>query len=63
MSDINKTKLEDLLKRMIKDGADLSAYRRGPTKLLVPPSLLMAAQKMYQEQDNKKYEIEVDFDE
>jgi hypothetical protein len=63
MSDINKTKLEDLLKRMIKDGADLSSYRRGPTKLLVPPSLLMAAQKIYQEQDTKKYEIEVDFNE
>jgi hypothetical protein len=60
---MEKTDLESLLKKMIDSGVDISQYRKLPTQLLVPPHLLMAAQKIFEEQAAQRHEIEVDFDE
>ena len=60
---MEKTNLESLLQKMVDSGMDLSQYRKSPTKLVVPPSLLMAAHKIFIEQAAQRHEIEVDFDE
>lgn len=62
MSNLNESKLEELLKAMVDSGMDMSQYRKSPTKLVVPPYLLAAAQKVFGD-PAKRHEIEVDFDE
>lgn len=65
MNKADKESLESLLKRMVDDGYDMSKYRMrsSPNKLIVPPSLLMAAQEIYAKHDRKDYIEEIDFGE
>lgn len=60
MTDLNKASLEELLQKLVDSGADLSSYRRSPTKLVVPPALIVAAQDMFDIE--KPYEKDIDFE-
>jgi len=62
MSNLNESKLEELLKAMVDSGVDMSQYRKSPTKLVVPAHMLMAAEKVFAD-PAKRHEIEVDFNE
>lgn len=60
-TNLDKSKLEDLLQKMVDSGVDMSQYRKSPTKLVVPAHMLMAAEKVFG--NINRHEIEVDFDE
>ena len=59
---MDKSKLEELLKTMVASGADMSAYRRSPTKLVISPYLLQVAESIMDSNMNN-HEIKVDFNE
>ena len=60
MTDLNKSSLEDLLQKMVDAGVDLSQYRRSPTSLLIPASMMQAAQEIFN--GRKDYTKDVDFE-
>ena len=60
-TNLDKSKIEELLQKMVDSGVDMSQYRKSPTKLIVPAHMLMAAEKVFG--STKRHEIEVDFDE
>ena len=58
-----KNELEELLEKMIDSGMDMAQYKRNPTKLIVPPYLMQAAENIFKSPLTNKHEIKVDFDE
>jgi len=56
---MDKTKLEELLNNMVKEGVDMSHLYRTPTKLVVSSHFLKMAEGIFQAKDD--HTIEVDF--
>lgn len=60
---MEKSEMEELLKTMIRSGMDMTQYKRGATKLVVPLGLLESAKHIMESNFPKSHEIEVKFDE
>lgn len=60
MTNLNKNNLEVLLQKMVDAGVDLSQYRKSPTQLLIPPSMMQAAQEIFN--GREKYTKDIDFE-
>lgn len=58
---MDKSKLEELLQEIIKSGAGAHIHRASPTKLIVSPTMLRAAEIILESNKAKSHEIKVDF--